>query len=129
TARTLFASGTIVEASEEFKPINDLYADAVAKGGGRLGPVPWWRHSYSANRLHDARFPGINFTVVVDYSKYHDARIDNLETDALMVISLSDKPANFSKIHDPRKDTNNVWMAFSIYSFGFIFNTKSHGTN
>ncbi|KAG6975807.1 hypothetical protein JG688_00002006 [Phytophthora aleatoria] len=88
------------------------------------------------------RFPGVNFTVVVDYSKYHDVRIDSqLETDTLVpdVVALQTlqdfprwaksgdllpyKPANFSKIHDSLKENDGAWMAYSIYSFSFIYNT------
>ncbi|KAG3117962.1 hypothetical protein PI125_g3325 [Phytophthora idaei] len=88
------------------------------------------------------RFPGVNFTVVVDYSKYHDIRIDSqLETDTLVpdVVALQTlqdfprwaksgdllpyKPANFSKIHDSLKENDGAWMAYLIYSFSFIYNT------
>ncbi|KAG3201927.1 hypothetical protein PC128_g3556 [Phytophthora cactorum] len=77
------------------------------------------------------RFPGVNFTVVVDYSKYHDVRIDSqLETDTLVpdVVALQTlqdfprwaksggllpyKPANFSKIHDSLKENDGPWMAY-----------------
>ncbi|EGZ28076.1 hypothetical protein PHYSODRAFT_258178 [Phytophthora sojae] len=73
-------------------------------------------------------FPGINFTMVVDYSKYHDVRIDNQqETDtlvpditALQTAKAGDlleyKPANFSKIYDGL-----------VNSFSYIYDSSNLG--
>ncbi|KAL4125416.1 hypothetical protein PRIC2_009001 [Phytophthora ramorum] len=147
-AFTLLSSGITAKtkSDEEAKTIDELYADAVAEGGNLVlyhgGDTPT-----SQNTLHDAfvqRFPQINFTVVVDYSKYQDVRIDNqLETDTLVpdVVALQTlqdftrwakagellpyKPANFSKIHNSLKDKNGSWVAYSIYSFSFIYNTTA----
>ncbi|RLN31374.1 hypothetical protein BBO99_00006724 [Phytophthora kernoviae] len=99
------------------------------------------------DRLRNAftqRFPEINFTVIVDYSKYHDVRIDNqLETDTLVpdVVALQTlqdftrwtkegellpyKPREFSKIHNSLKDENGAWMAYSIYTFGYLYNSSA----
>ncbi|GMF18830.1 unnamed protein product [Phytophthora lilii] len=79
--------GTQANTVEEIKSIDDLYAEAVAEGGKLVlyhgGDTPTPQDS-----LKDAfsqRFPQINFTLIVDYSKYHDVRIDNqLETDSLV---------------------------------------------
>ncbi|GMF34469.1 unnamed protein product [Phytophthora fragariaefolia] len=86
-AAVFFASVTSAKSAEEAKTIDDLYADAVDEGGNLVlyhgGDTPTQQDG-----LHEAfaqRFPKINFTVVVDYSKYHDVRIDNqLETDTLV---------------------------------------------
>ncbi|KAG6609935.1 Avr4-associated TDF-like protein [Phytophthora cinnamomi] len=96
-------------------------------------------------KFEDA-FPGINFTMIVDYSKYHDVRIDNqLETDtlvpditALQTVQdfprwakagdlLEYKPANFSKIYDGLKDGNGAWFAYSVYSFSYIYDSSNLG--
>ncbi|KAJ8571524.1 hypothetical protein ON010_g5313 [Phytophthora cinnamomi] len=147
-ALALLSSGVVAKSNfgEETNTIDQLYADAVAEGGNLVlyhgGDTPT-----SQNTLHDAfveRFPKMNFTAVVDYSKYHDVRIDNqLETDTLVpdVVALQTlqdftrwaktgvllpyKPANFSKIHNSLKDKNGAWLGYSIYQFSFVYNTTA----
>ncbi|ETP35493.1 hypothetical protein F442_16340 [Phytophthora nicotianae P10297] len=140
------STGVVAKSGEESKTIDELYAEAIAEGGNLIlyhgGDTPTQQ-----NGLHDAftqRFPEINFTAVVDYSKYHDVRIDNqLETDTLVpdVVALQTlqdftrwakngdllpyKPANFSKIHDSLKDKNGAWLAYTIFTFGFIYNSTA----
>ncbi|KAF4319144.1 hypothetical protein JM18_006159 [Phytophthora kernoviae] len=142
----LFCSTAVAKSDEEAKTIDDLYADAVAEGGNLV-----LYHGGDAadrqDRLRNAftqRFPEINFTVIVDYSKYHDVRIDNqLETDTLVpdVVALQTlqdftrwtkegellpyKPREFSKIHNSLKDENGAWMAYSIYTFGYLYNSSA----
>ncbi|KAG1703151.1 hypothetical protein DVH05_008063 [Phytophthora capsici] len=141
---TIFSSGVVAKTGEETKTIDQLYAEAVAEGGNLVlyhgGDTPTQQDG-----LHEAftqRFPKINFTAIVDYSKYHDVRIDNqLETDTLVpdVVALqtlqdftrwaktgdllSYKPANFSKVHDSLKDKNGAWLAYTIFTFGYIYNS------
>ncbi|KAG7377304.1 hypothetical protein PHYPSEUDO_011875 [Phytophthora pseudosyringae] len=145
-ACALLSSGVAAKSDEESKSIDDLYADAVAEGGNLVlyhgGDTPTQQDG-----LHEAfsqRFPEINFTVVVDYSKYHDVRIDNqLETDTLVpdVVALQTlqdftrwaktgdllpyKPANFSKVHTSLKDKNGAWLAYTIFTFGYIYNSSA----
>ncbi|EGZ28085.1 hypothetical protein PHYSODRAFT_258180 [Phytophthora sojae] len=142
----VFSSTTTAKSAEESKTIDDLYADAVAEGGNLVlyhgGDTPTQQDGLHA--AFTQRFPEINFTAVVDYSKYHDVRIDNqLETDTLVpdVVALQTlqdftrwakagvllpyKPANFSKIHDSLKDKNGAWMAYTIFSFGYIYNSSA----
>ncbi|KAG7384873.1 hypothetical protein PHYBOEH_009267 [Phytophthora boehmeriae] len=144
-ACALFSVGTLAKGDEESKTIDDLYAEAVAEGGKLVlyhgGDTPTQQDS-----LHEAfqqRFPEINFTVIVDYSKYHDVRIDNqLETDTLVpdVVALQTlqdfprwanegkllcyKPNGFSKIHQSLKDKQGAWMAYTIYSFASSYNSS-----
>jgi len=145
-AFAVLSSGVLAKGGEETKTIDALYADAIAEGGNLVlyhgGDTPTQQDG-----LHDAfaqRFPKINFTVVVDYSKYHDVRIDNqLETDTLVpdVVALQTlqdftrwakagellpyKPANFSKIHNSLKDKNGAWVAYTIFTFGYIYNSSA----
>ncbi|KAH7478995.1 uncharacterized protein KRP23_5794 [Phytophthora ramorum] len=147
-AAAVLVGGAAAKSVDESKTIDELYADAVAEGGNLVlyhgGDTPTQQDG-----LHDAfvqRFPKINFTAVVDYSKYHDVRIDNqLETDTLVpdVVALQTlqdftrwakagellpyKPANFSKIHNSLKDKNGAWMAYTIFSFGYIYNSSALG--
>ncbi|KAK1943184.1 hypothetical protein P3T76_005821 [Phytophthora citrophthora] len=95
--------------------------------------------------MHNAftqRFPEINFTAIVDYSKYHGVRIDNqLATDTLVpdVVALQTlqdftrwtkngdllqyKPKDFSKIHSSLKEVDGAWMAYNIFTFGYLYNS------
>ncbi|KAG6959929.1 hypothetical protein JG687_00008500 [Phytophthora cactorum] len=124
----LLSFGTLAKVQEETKSIDDLYAEAVAEGGKLVlyhgGDTPTQQDS-----LHEdfqQRFQEINFTLVVDYSKYHDVRIDNqLETDTLVpdVVALQTlqdftrwadegkllqyKPKWFSHIHASLKDNDD----------------------
>ncbi|POM67153.1 ABC Superfamily [Phytophthora palmivora] len=141
----LFTSGAVAKSStgEETMTIDELYTDAVAEGGNLIlyhgGDTPTSQDTFRG--AIEKRFPKLNFTVVVDYSKYHDVRIDNqMETDTLVpdVVALQTlqdftrwakngdlmlyKPVNFSKIHNSLKDKNGAWLGYSIYQFSFIYN-------
>ncbi|KAJ8566572.1 hypothetical protein ON010_g6547 [Phytophthora cinnamomi] len=142
----LLSSVGTATTTEESKSIDELYADAVAEGGTLImyhgGDTP--TQQSALQEAFSKRFPKMNFTLIVDYSKYHDVRIDNqLETDTLVpdVVALQTlqdftrwaktdvllpyKPANFSQIHDSLRDENGAWMAYTLYSFGFKYNSSA----
>ncbi|KAG3011489.1 hypothetical protein JG687_00015320 [Phytophthora cactorum] len=146
-AFTLLAASTSA-VEEETKTLNELYEDAIAEGGKLIfyhgGDLANQQDSLKA--AFEGAFPGINLTMVVDYSKYHDVRIDNqLETDtlvpditALQTVQnfprwasagdlLEYKPANFSKIYDGLKDENGAWFAYGVNSFSYIYDTSNLG--
>ena len=64
---------------EETKSLDELYADALRAGGELVvyagGDTPTQQDVTKQAFL--ARFPNIKLTMVVDYSKYHDVRVDN----------------------------------------------------
>jgi hypothetical protein len=133
---------------EETKSLDELYAEAVAEGGKLV-----FYHGGDLANQQDAlkaafeeAFPGVNMTMVVDYSKYHDVRIDNqIETDtlipditALQTVQnfprwakagdlLEYKPANFSKIYESLKDENGAWLAYGVNSFSYIYDSSNLG--
>ncbi|EGZ22661.1 hypothetical protein PHYSODRAFT_252207 [Phytophthora sojae] len=134
-ALALLSVGVQAKVKEETKSIDDLYAEAVAEGGKLVlyhgGDTPTQQDS-----LHEAfqqRFPEINFTLIVDYSKYHDVRIDNqLETDTLVpdvvaLQTLQDFPrwARGGKIHKSLKASDGAWMAYTVYSFASSYNASN----
>ncbi|KAG7375406.1 hypothetical protein PHYPSEUDO_001466 [Phytophthora pseudosyringae] len=147
-AFALLSSVFEAKSVEETKAIDELYADAVAEGGNLImyhgGDTPTQQ-----DRLQQAfsqRFPEINFTLIVDYSKYHDVRIDNqLETDTLVpdlvaLQTLHDfprwakagelleyKPANFSQIHESLREKDGAWLAYTLFTFGYIYNSSALG--
>ncbi|ETI37569.1 hypothetical protein F443_16516 [Phytophthora nicotianae P1569] len=145
-AFTLLAPGTVAKSGEETKSIDELYAAAVAEGGKFVmhhgGDTPTQQNNLQ--QAFSERFPEINFTLIVDYSKYHDVLIDNqLETktlvpDLVTLQTLQDfprwasagnllkyKPTNFSKIHESLRDSDGAWMAYKLFTFGYIYNSSA----
>ncbi|RLN14384.1 hypothetical protein BBO99_00007719 [Phytophthora kernoviae] len=133
---------------EETKSIDQLYADAITEGG-KLVMYHGGDFSMQQESLHEAftaAFPEINFTLIVDYSKYHNVRIDNqLETDTLMpdlvaLQTLQDfprwaqegklleyKPANFSQVYDGFRDQRGAYMAYMMFTFSFLYDSSVLG--
>ncbi|GMF38723.1 unnamed protein product [Phytophthora lilii] len=106
----LFASGSATQSKsgEEIKSFDELYTDAVTEGGNLVlyhgGDTPT-----SLNTLHDAfvkRFPKINFTAIVDYSKQN---VTASTTPSKEVTATRSQPG-FPKY---------------IYSFSFLYNTTA----
>ena len=135
-------------SKEETKTIDQLYQDAIDEGGNLVfyhgGDTPTQQDRLKAS--FNAAFPKINLTLVVDYSKYHNVRIDNqLETNSLVpdVVALQTlqdfprwkdegkllhyKPANFSQIYDGFKDPNGAWFAYIVFAFTYSSNATNLG--
>lgn len=91
----------------------------------------------------EARFPGIKVKIVVDYSKFHDARIDlqlangALVPDVAILQTLQDfprwkqegvlmqyKPANWSKIYRKYRDKDGFYMGVSVVIFSYVVNSQ-----
>ncbi|OWZ15571.1 Avr-associated TDF protein [Phytophthora megakarya] len=138
----------VFAVEEETKSLDELYSDALVEGGKLIfyhgGDLSNQQDSLKAS-FEDA-FPGINVSMIVDYSKYHDVRIDNqLETDtlvpditALQTVQnfprwtsagdlLEYKPANFSKIYETLRDENGAWFAYGVNSFSYIYDSSNLG--
>jgi len=132
-------------AREETKSLDQLYADAKREGGKLViyagGDTPDQQDDTKAAFL--AQFPDIDLTMVVDYSKYHDARIDNqLATDTLVpdVVQLQTlqdftrwksqgvlapyKPAGFSKLYHDFRDPDGAWVAIAVYAFSYMYDAS-----
>jgi ABC-type Fe3+ transport system substrate-binding protein len=135
---------------EETRSLDELYEAAVAEGGKLVlyqggdvdGQAEWVRAAWAA------RFPEVALTVAVDYSKYHDVRVDNqLATDTLVpdVVQLQTlqdftrwkregkllryKPAGFSKVHKGFKDPDGAWTALMVIGFSFMYDIQAAGAN
>jgi ABC-type Fe3+ transport system substrate-binding protein len=84
--------------------------------------------------------------VVVDYSRFHDVRIDNqigtgsLVPDVVQLNALHDfpswkeeglllpyEPAGFSALHDGFKDPDGTWVAISVDAYSFSYDAASVG--
>lgn len=72
---------------EETRTLDELYRAALAEGGKLVvyagGDTPTQQDGTKA--AFKARFPEMDLTLIVDYSKYHDVRVDNqFATDTLV---------------------------------------------
>ncbi|GLH96594.1 ABC transporter substrate-binding protein [Phytohabitans aurantiacus] len=133
---------------EEKKSLDELYADALKEGGQLIvyagGDTPTQQDGTKAAFL--SRFPDMKLTIVVDYSKYHDARIDNqlatgtLVPDVVQLQTLQDftrwkkagvlrpyKPAGFSAVHKGLKDHDGAWVAIAVIAFSYVYNVAAVG--
>uniref|UniRef100_UPI000A385DD7 ABC transporter substrate-binding protein n=1 Tax=Streptomyces bobili TaxID=67280 RepID=UPI000A385DD7 len=136
--------------AEETRSLDELYQAALAEGGKLVlyagGDTPTQQDGTKAAFLR--RFPDIDLTLVVDYSKYHDVRVDNqFATDTLVpdVVQLqtvqdfvrwksqgrllSYKPAGFSQIHHGFKDPQGAWVAIGVIAFGSMYGTDAVGAD
>lgn len=127
---------------EETKSLDRLYAEARAEGGKLViyagGDTADQQDATKQAFL--SQFPEIDLTLIVDYSKYHDVRIDNqLATDSLVpdVVQLQTlqdfarwkqvgvlqpyKPAGFSKVHPGFRDADGAWVAIAVYAFSYMY--------
>jgi ABC-type Fe3+ transport system substrate-binding protein len=135
---------------EETRSLDELYEAAIAEGGKLVLYQGGDVDGQAAGLRTDwaARFPKIPLTVSVDYSKYHDVRVDNqLATDTLVpdVVQLQTlqdftrwkregkllryKPAGFSQIHKGFKDPDGAWTALFVIAFSFMYDIQAAGAN
>ncbi|NNN34966.1 ABC transporter substrate-binding protein [Streptomyces sp. S3(2020)] len=145
SARAATGTGTGT-GTEETRTLDELYRAALAEGGKLVvyagGDTPTQQDFTKAAFLK--RFPDIDLTLVVDYSKYHDVRVDNqLATDTLVpdVVQLQTlqdftrwkeqgrllryRPAGFSKVYDKFKDPHGAWVAIGAIGFSFMYGTSA----
>ncbi|MDX3521545.1 ABC transporter substrate-binding protein [Streptomyces scabiei] len=128
---------------EETRTLEQLYREAKAEGG-RLtvyagGDTATQQDGNKA--AFEKAFPGITVNIVVDYSKFHDARIDGqlatgtLVPDVVQLQTLQDfprwkkegvlrpyKPAGFSRVHPAFKDPDGAWTGIFVDAFSTIYN-------
>jgi ABC-type Fe3+ transport system substrate-binding protein len=127
--------------SEERASLEQLHRAAVAEGGHLVmyagGDTPTQQDGTKA--AFEAAFPDVKLTIVVDYSKYHDVRIDNqyatgdVVPDVVQLQTLHDftrwkklgkllqyRPAGFSKVHPLFKDPDGTSVGVSALAFSFF---------
>jgi len=137
---------------EETRSLDELYRDAVAESGKLVvyagGDLANSGSGAGARTAFQSRFPEIDLTLIVDYSKYHDVRVDNqLATDTLVpdVVQLQTvqdftrwkregrllryKPAAFSKLHRKFRDPDGAWVAAAVIAFSYIYDVAAAGAN
>jgi ABC-type Fe3+ transport system substrate-binding protein len=127
---------------EERKSLDELYADARREGGELViyagGDTPDQRDATKQAFL--SQFPDIKLTMIVDYSKYHDVRVDNqlatntLVPDLVQLQTLQDfprwksmgvlmpyKPAGFSALYPGFRDPDGAWVGIAVVAFSYMF--------
>lgn len=145
-ASVLAASGVSAAAapdtsSREEAQLQKLYEQAVAEGGNLVvyagGDKPG-----QADYLRDAfvkKFPKIKANVIVDFSKNHDARVDNqvaegkVVADVVHLQTLDDfprwkregvleqyKPAGWDKIYNQVKDRDGYYTGVFFFAFSNV---------
>jgi len=135
---------------EETRSLDELYQDALAESGKLViyagGDIS---SQQDATRAAFAqRFPGIALTMVVDYSKYHDVRVDNqlatntLVPDVVQLQTLQDftrwkaegkllpyRAAGFSKQYPLFRDPAGTWTTVVVSPFSFMYDVAAAGAN
>jgi len=133
---------------EETKSLDRLYADAKREGGKLViyagGDTADQQDATKQAFL--SQFPDIDLSLIVDYSKYHDVRIDNqlatgtLVPDVVQLQTLQDfarwkkagvirpyKPAGFSKLYPQFRDPAGAWVAIVVYAFSYMYDDSLGG--
>jgi ABC-type Fe3+ transport system substrate-binding protein len=133
---------------EETKSLDTLYQDALAEGGSLVvyagGDTPTQQDA--AKEAFLTQFPKIKLAMIVDYSKFHDVRVDNqfatdtLVADVVQLQTLQDfprwnqqgrllhyKPAGFSKVYDKFKDPQGAWTAIRVSAFSLMYDVAAAG--
>ncbi|MFC3572019.1 ABC transporter substrate-binding protein [Streptomyces yaanensis] len=144
------ATSRSTAGAEETRTLDELYEAALAEGGKLViyagGDTPTQQDGTKAAFLK--RFPDIDLTLIVDYSKYHDVRVDNqfatgtLVPDVVQLQTLQDftrwkeqgrllryKPAGFSQVHDGFKDPQGAWVAIAAIAFSFMYGVAAVGSD
>ena len=138
------AAGHGGSVPEETRGLDELYQAAKAEGGELVVYAGGDIASQQAGVVaaFGQQFPDIKLTMVVDYSKFHDVRIDNqfangkLIPDVTHLQTLQDftrwkqrgrllnyKPAGFSKVYDAFKDPDGAWVAIGVIGFSFMYDS------
>ena len=100
-------------------------------------------HKAALEHAFKTRFPGMNIRILVDLSKYHDARIDNqlargkLECDVTHLQTLHDydrwkaeghllpyKPLGWEHVYPDFRDPDGTYVAVNVFCFTNIINTN-----
>jgi ABC-type Fe3+ transport system substrate-binding protein len=133
---------------EETRSLDQLYADARAEGGTLVvyagGDTAAQQDATRAAFL--AAFPAMTLRMVVDYSKFHDVRIDNqlatntLVPDVVQLQTVHDftrwaqqgrllryRPAGWGQVYDGFKDPGGAWTAIQVIAFSYMHDASVAG--
>lgn len=129
----------------ETRSLEELHKAAVTEGGRVIvyagGDTAGQQDGIK--KAFEQRFPGVTLDVIVDYSKYHEARIDNQITtkslipDIIQIQTLQNfprwkaegvlqpyKPLGWDKVYAPFKDKDGTFTGIFVDAFSNVVNTK-----
>ncbi|QKJ02862.1 ABC transporter substrate-binding protein [Yersinia mollaretii ATCC 43969] len=141
---TMISFSTQATAVQETRSLDELYRSALDEGGTVIvyagGDTSTQQNGIK--KAFEDRFPGMKLDVIVDYSKFHDARIDNqLATDSLIPdiaqlqtlqdyprwkqdgLLLNYKPVGWDKIWPDFRDKDGAWTGVFVDAFSNVVNT------
>lgn len=127
--------------TEEAKSLAELRDAALAEGGTLTvyagGDIPS-QQDYTVAGFRQA-CPDIEINMIVDYSKYHDVRIDRQLAEGSLVPDVTHlqtsfdfdrwkalgvlepyMPAGFGQVHDMFKDPDGHWCAIGVFAFSYM---------
>lgn len=127
------------------KNLDQLYQDAINEGGKLViyagGDTAGQQDGFK--NAFEKRFPKIKANIVVDYSKYHNARIDyqlskgQVKADLVMLQTLQDfprwkkqgvllnyKPAAWQHIYPAFRDKDGAYTGVFVDAFSNVVNTQ-----
>lgn len=136
--------------AEDTRTLDELHQLALAEGGNLVvyagGDIAGQQDRTRQAFL--ARFPGMSLTMVVDYSKFHDVRVDaqlatgTLVPDVVQLQTLQDfvrwkrqgvlqayRPAGSAAIHPRFKDPDGAWTAVSVLAFSYLYDVAAVGAD
>ena len=149
-AVTLALFGQSVRAAEiESRSLDQIHKEALKEGGTLVvyagGDTPDQQNGIKA--AFEKRFPGMTLDVVVDYSKVHNARLDQQFADGKVVADvvqlqtlqdfprwrregrlLAYKPRGWDHIYSSFKDQTGAWTGVFVDAFSNLANTKALGS-
>ncbi|MDO5614464.1 MAG: extracellular solute-binding protein [Paracoccus sp. (in: a-proteobacteria)] len=145
TIGAVLAAPTLAFAqlAPETRSLDELHQAALAEGGRVIvyagGDTAGQQDGMK--QAFEARFPGMVLDVIVDYSKYHEARLDNqiatdsVVPDVIQVQTLQNfprwkaegalmpyKPAGWDSIYDAFKDTDGAYTGIFVDAFSNVVN-------
>ncbi|MGW6930864.1 ABC transporter substrate-binding protein [Lentzea sp. NPDC054927] len=152
TAAAAPADSSRGSGREETRTLDELYRDALAEGGRLViyagGDLADSGSGAGARTAFRQRFPEIDLRLIVDYSKYHDVRVDNqlatstLVPDVVQLQTVQDftrwkregrllhyKPAGFGKLYNKFRDPDGAWIAGMVIAFSYIYDVAAAGAN
>lgn len=129
----------------EKRSLEALHKAALAEGGRLIvyagGDTAGQQDGMK--KAFEERFPGMTLDIVVDYSKFHEARIDNqiatktLIPDVVQLQTLQDfprwktegvlmnyKPVGWDKIYKPFRDDDGAYTGIFVDAFSNVINSK-----
>lgn len=127
---------------EESRSLTELHEMARAEGGTLTvyagGDVAGQQDG--TVKAFNAAFPDITLNMIVDYSKYHDVRVDRQIATGTLVPDVTHlqtsfdfprwqrlgvlqeyEPAGFSQVHDVFKDPDGAWVAVNVFAFSYMY--------